>query len=292
MNVMTQAPLGYGRSVPIGAAVEGRIVEAMQSHGFTASEAKIYVSLLKNQPATGYELAARSGVPRSAIYSVLRRLQSLGLVNAIQDKPARYVPLTPERLFALLESRFGRSLEALKGSIDDLGGAAAEAVTWTVHGYTSVLEQAERLIGEAEESVHGSLWSREGRRLEPSFARAKAAGKDVILFSFTPLPPGLGQVFSYGIAEEKLQAYWAHKIILVCDDKRVLVGGAEETEETRAVVTEEPAIVEMAVSNLVLDITLYGQRTGIETGPVVTRLTRRLAPVEELVEESLVDGAS
>jgi hypothetical protein len=66
-----------------------------------------------------------------------------------------------------------------------------------------------------------------------------------------------------------------------------LIGGAEETEENRIVVTEEMALVEMALSNLVLDITLFGQRHNIDTAEVVSHLTVHLAPVEELVTASL-----
>lgn len=259
----------------------------MKEHGFTATDAKTYVALLKAHPATGYELAAKSGVPRSAIYTVLRRLQGLGLVNAIQEKPARYVPLAPDRLFQLLESRFTRSLSALRTSIDELGDAATEAVTWTVHGYNQVLEQAEALINNAEHTIYGNIWGREARRLAGPLKAAQARGVEIVLFSFTQLPEELGEMLSYGIEEQKLESYWSHKAILVQDQKRILAGGADETDETRAVVTEEPALVEMAVSNLVLDITLFGERTGTETGEVVTRLTRHLAPVEDLVSKAV-----
>mgnify|MGYP000393897135 CR=1 FL=1 len=37
-------------------------VEAMKALNFTLSDARAYVALLKEHPATGYELAARSGV--------------------------------------------------------------------------------------------------------------------------------------------------------------------------------------------------------------------------------------
>lgn len=286
VSTLSQQPasLGYGRGVPLGEAVEDRIVEAMKGHGFNASEARIYVALLKNHPATGYELAARSGVPRSAIYTVLKKLHGLGLVNAIQEKPAKYVPLSPDQLFALLEARFSKSLTALRTSIDDLGGASLEAVTWTVQGYPAMIEQAETLIRNASRSVYGSLWKREAGRLDAPLREAMSAGVEVVLFSWNALPADLGTVFAYGIEEADLSPHWEHKIILVADDRRILAGGAEETEENRAVITEEVALVEMAVSNLVLDITLFGQRQGVDTGAVVTRLTRHLAPVEELIE--------
>ncbi|MBT6434877.1 MAG: TrmB family transcriptional regulator, partial [Deltaproteobacteria bacterium] len=46
--------------------MERKVLSAMTELGFTKSESKVYTALLKKQPATGYELAASSGVPRSA----------------------------------------------------------------------------------------------------------------------------------------------------------------------------------------------------------------------------------
>ena len=111
---------------------------------------------------------------------------------------------------------------------------------------------------------------------------ARDAGVELILFSFNALDDSLGTVLSYGIEEGDLEAYWPHKIILVSDHARALLGGAEDLEDNRIVVTEEPALVETAVANLVLDITLLGQRRQLDTGRIVTRLTELLAPVEEL----------
>lgn len=269
-----------------GPGVEKRIVEAMKQLGFTSTDAKAYVALLKNNPATGYELAARSGVPRSAIYNVLRRLEGLGLVNAVQAKPAKYLPLPPEQLLALIETQFSRSLDELKTTLESLSQSPAEAVTWTISGYQTTLAQAQGLISAAESSVHMSLWRREAKQLVEPLQEAAARGVEVVLFSFNPLPEVDAQVFSYGIAEEELGRYWAHKLILITDHNRALVGGAEETEENRAVVTQEKSLVEMAISNLVLDITLYGQRMGADTSEVITGLTVHLAPVEDLLKKA------
>jgi hypothetical protein len=48
-------------------------------------------------------------------------------------------------------------------------------------------------------------------------------------------------------------------------------------------VTDEEALVEMALSNLILDITLYGERRGVDTRDVVTLLTAHMAPVDDLL---------
>lgn len=267
----------------LGTGIEERAIAAMKALGFTATDAKAYVALLKGSPATGYELAARSGVPRSAIYNVLRRLGGLGLVNAVQEKPAKYLPLSPDHLTELVESRFARSLDELRSALDGLAETTPEAVTWTIQGYSGLLEQAQGLIASSSTSVHLSLWHREAERLAGPLQKAEARGVEVVLFSFNSLQGLPGRVFAYGIPEPDLERYWGHKIILVSDHRRALVGSAEESEDNRAVVTEEKVLVEMAISNLVLDITLHGQRTGKDTAAVVSRLTAHLAPVEELV---------
>ncbi len=64
------------------------------------------------------------------------------------------------------------------------------------------------------------------------------------------------------------------------------MGGAEDKPENRAVVTTEQSLLEMAASNLVLDITLYGERAGVDTHDVVTGLQTNPAPIDELIDKS------
>jgi sugar-specific transcriptional regulator TrmB len=272
--------------VTLRAETEGRIVDALTQLNFTATDARAYIALLKGAPATGYEISARSGLPRSAIYTVLKKLEASGLINGIQQEPARYVPLPPERLFEMLESRFQRNLSQLKESLKGLRGKASEAPTWTLHGYPPMLEQAEQVIGSAKTILFGSLWGREASALAHRFREAVERGVEVILFSFTPLPVDLGQTYSYMIREEKLAAYWEHKIVLVADHERALIGGASETEHNQSVVTEVPALIEVATSNLVLDLTLFAQRQRFDPSEVIAKLIKHFAPIEELATES------
>jgi len=271
--------------------VEEQVVAAMRQLGFTATDAKAYLALLKQHPATGYELAAHSGVPRSAVYNVLGRLQALGLINAVQDKPARYVPLPPARLFELLQTRFARNLDALREGLERLADRPDDRMTWTVQGYDAMLEQAAQLVCAARSKLVASLWGREAEAIAKDLRRAEGRGVDVTLFSFTPLPE-VGRRFSYGIDPEALAAHWEHRILLIADGQRLLVGAAETTADNRAVVTDEPSLIEMARNNLILDLTLYGERLGEDVSGVVAELSRRFAPVEELLGQVRADRAS
>ncbi len=271
--------------------MEQDLTQAMKRLGFTANESRAYLALLQKHPATGYEMATASGVPRSAIYNVLRSLERQGLVNVVQEKPARYVPVPPERLFHLLESRFARDLAEVKARIETLARTQDEVVTWTVQGYTQMLDECRRLVGGARRVVMASLWQREAVALKDWLVAAPERGVEVVLFSFNPLPEGLGTQLSYNIPEAELESYWSHRIILIVDGEQVLLGGAEDTADNRVVVSREEPLVEVARSNLVLDITLYGERTGTDTAHAVSLLTAPLAPVEKLVASSLAARA-
>jgi len=269
--------------VPRKAALEERIVAALRQLGFTASDARIYLALLKRHPATGYELAASSGVPRSAIYNVLGRLERRGLVQAVQRKPARYRPLEPERLLSQLEARFHEGLEELRTGLAGLARPAADSRTWTVTGYAALLDQARTLLAGCRETVHASLWCREAEALAEPLRRAAAAGRELLLFSFTRLPELPGRTLSYDLPEVDLERHWPHRIVLLVDRRRALIGAAGGSEDDQGLVSEDPALVETAVSNLVLDITLFGHRFGVDTAQLVAGLTTHLAPIEELL---------
>ena len=74
------------------------IIDLLTEFGLAANLGKTYVALLNNNPATGYEICTQSGIPRSAIYSVLNKLESLGIINSIGNSPKRYVPIPPSGL--------------------------------------------------------------------------------------------------------------------------------------------------------------------------------------------------
>ena len=140
----------------LGDQAEDRVVAVMKRFGYTGTDARTYIAVLRHHPATGYELAARGGVPRSAIYGVLKRLEQAGLVNAVRGKPARYIPLAPERLIEHLESRFSRDIKDFRDAVTQVSGPDTTTLTWTVSGYEAQLAEAERLIDNAEirSSVH------------------------------------------------------------------------------------------------------------------------------------------
>ena len=88
--------------------------------GLSEYEARVYVSLVRIGISGASRLSMESGVPRTKIYSVLRRLVERGLVMEVPNKPMEFAPISPKKVFSKKLREMERNLKALKGIIETL----------------------------------------------------------------------------------------------------------------------------------------------------------------------------
>jgi sugar-specific transcriptional regulator TrmB len=228
--------------------------------------------LLVESPATGYEVGVRAQVPRSAVYGVLRRLVSVGAARAIAGTPERFAASPPGEVLGLLRKRFDVQAGTLEEAIREIDVTPPSPDAFSVRGYERILEEAERLIGGAEDRLVIGGWPREIERLVPELKKAAKRRVYIVAFSHADLPKLPGEVFSYGLAETDLETFWKHRLIVVADDRRTLIAATEATDKDDGVVSETPAIAEVATSQVALDITLLAQRQKREVQHVMARM--------------------
>jgi len=252
--------------------IEEQITEKIKRLGFTAYEAKAYLTLLKISPATRYELSKNSGVPRSAIYDIIRKLEKIGAVNATYTQPERYVPLPPEQLFALLERQFTERIEDARESLENYNTQIEPGHLWNIVGYENMIHKAREMIGRAKKSIFISVWARECQHLLPQIEDAIQRKVHVLAFSFTPLRISSKNVYSYQIPDEELAQIWDRKIILVIDKTELLMGEADDKLNKKTAWTDNKAIVDIATNHMILDITLYGIRKKVDVSKTVTSM--------------------
>ncbi len=248
---------------------ERQIESKLKELGFTAYEARAYLALLKANPATRYELSKNSGVPRSAIYDIIRKLEKSGAVNAMYTKPEKYVPLPPEQLMDLLQRQYMTRLKEARDSLQSFKTDLEPGHLWNIVGYENMLHKAREMICKAQQTIYVSLWEREAKLLKPEFAQAQKRGVEIIAFSFTPLKIASARVFSYHIPEKELQKIWDRKIILVIDKAELLMGEADELRAKKTAWTDNKAIVDIATNHMILDVTLFGLRKKRDVGDTV-----------------------
>ena len=251
---------------------EPEVVPALVALGFSLNESRAYAALLQESPATGYEVGVRAQIPRSAVYGVLRRLVKAGAARSIAGTPERFAPAAAEDLLVLLRKRFDSSTEHLEEAIRRLDKAPPAPDAFSVRGYQRVLEEAERLIRGAQHRIVISGWPREVDQLAPELKRAAKRRVYIVVFSHAELPAIQGEVFSYGLDEKALEEFWKHRLVVVADDRRSLIGATETADGDTAVVSETQAIAEMATSQIALDITLLSQRQGRDVEGVMAKM--------------------
>ena len=207
---------------------ETKLMERLRALGFTTYESKAYITLLKNNPSTRYELSKNSGVPRSAIYDVIKKLETLGAVNALYTSPEKYVPLPPDQLLGLLERQFKERLEDARKALEQFDTEIEPGHLWNIVGYQNMLHKAREMISNAKETIFLSIWDRECKKLKEDLDAAHDRGIRIIAFSFTPLDLKVEEKYSYNIPEKELLNIWERKIILVVDQSQLLMGEADD----------------------------------------------------------------
>ncbi len=249
------------------------VVRALEALGFNLNEGRAYAALLQLGASTGYEVSRQAGIPRSAVYSTLRKLVTEGAARQDPGPPERFTATPPDALLDALRRRFETSESSLRDAVARLDVTPAAPDVFAVQGYDRILEEAARIVRGAERVLVVSGWPRELARLEGELEAAVARGAYVAIFSHAELPASLAGVrFTYGLREADLEVFWQHKLVVVADDRKALLASTNEEPEDRAIVSETKAIAEIAVSQVSLDMTLLAMRHGTDVGPVMAKL--------------------
>ena len=244
--------------------MESDLITQLTKFGFTQNEAKAYLTLLKHNPATGYEVSQYSGVPRSAIYEILRKLELSGAVYTEGKKPVNYSPLPPDQLATQITSRFEHNIHDLKDKLSELNAPSSGQQTWNIKGYNAMIDHSRSIIDGAKESIFMSIWDHECSELKIQLCQAESRGLDICVFSFTKLKHSRGSVFSYNIDEEMLRKIWHRQIVIVVDKKKSILGGADKTVDNQCIFTDNSSIVDTCLNYLILDLTLFSQRKNVD----------------------------
>jgi HTH-type transcriptional regulator, sugar sensing transcriptional regulator len=246
--------------------------------GLTRNESLAWLCLLEAEEPlglTGYEVAARSGIPRSAVYGVLRKLAEAGAAFPTGEKPARYAPVPPRDFLTQVRRQTETRLDALATNLQQLPSRTRPEPIWIVSAYGDVLERLDEMIRGAKTSVALSVWARELEAIRPALDSLPPSVHRV-LHSIDPIPnpPDHSSTWVDAPPSDDHKVDWSHKVICIVDGAEALIGGAEPDVDNQAVVTRNPALVDIATNHIILDVTLIARRTERDCGDAVGPLMR------------------
>ena len=255
-----------------------RLLRQLCALGFTEYEARVYLALLQNNAATGYQLGKASGVPRSMVYEALGRLAQRGAILTLPEdsKGVRYAPLPPHELVAQMRRQFETTVEGLVTDLAALAVPAQPAQIWNIVGDEQVVQRARVMMDAAATELYVGLHDRTLAALRSALVAAHLRGVEVHTLLFGDSTLEAGEVRHHPQAETAVHRVGRGIVIVVADRQTALIGGT--TEATSAAWTTNPHLVFVAREYIWQE--LFTQRLG-EQLPL--DMLARLAPLDRAV---------
>ena len=134
-------------------AAPGRIFADLKRLGFTEYEARVYVELLRESPATAYEIAKAAGLPRPNTYHALDALARRGAVLPVSESPIRYVAAEPRGLLDAISRQTSALCADLGAELATLAPRPDDQYVWSRRGDDAVHDKIDALIAESRETI-------------------------------------------------------------------------------------------------------------------------------------------
>lgn len=257
----------------------------LTSIGFTEYEAKVYLALLREYPATGYQLSKQANIPRSGVYEALGRLEVRGAVLRTEDtKATLYRPMPPEALLDRLIDEHQHRIETLRQGLQAVYTAIDESYLWTFTGETSILSYAENMIANAQHEAMLVLADSHVRALHHTILEADQRGVEIgaVLSGNENLQ--VGQIAYHPPQESQLHKL-ANTLVVVVDEQEVLIAGRQATYT--ATVTTNINMVQIGRQFVWME--LFAHRIFDQIG---SELLDRLSPADRMVFEAVAKGVN
>ena len=235
-----------------------RIAADLAEIGMSAYEAKAYLALVAGgAPLTGYEVAKRSGVPRSTVYETLAKLVAREAAFEVRSESETtiYVALPPDTLLRRVRRQFEDNLDRLSGSLAAVTEPPVSHLVHNLEGRSAVLARAADVIHASTRELHVSIWADDLDDLADHLRMAERRGVDISLIRFGESTTEIGHTFDHLFAssDDVLARVGCRLLIVASDRQSVLIGGSVGASMW-AMYSDDPAVVLVAVEFVRHDI--------------------------------------
>jgi sugar-specific transcriptional regulator TrmB len=201
------------------------ITTELMELGFTEYEAKVYLSLLRQNPATAYETGKSSGIPTSKIYEVMKKLVEKGIIAVIDEhKTKRYTPVEYDEVLNSFQRRTESIIGSLRNRLEAVRGEKDFSSLWTINEYDYLIEKIRRMIREASETLLLSVWKEDLELIENELRDAVRRNVRIAMIHFGITKTRIGQVFHHPIEDTIYLEKGGRGIVVVADSQEVLMG--------------------------------------------------------------------
>lgn len=237
------------------------MVERLQVLGMSGYEAKAYLALVTaGEPLNGYEIAKRSGVPRSTVYETLSKLTASGATYELSSSEGAvtYLPLPPKSLLDRLSRRYETTLTSLREDLSDIAAPPRLHLIHNMTGRSMLLERAGDVVAASTRELFVSAWPQEHEVLATLVQAAEKRGVAVTMMTFGPTSgPEVGHTYQHTLSmpEIVLENLGCRLFTVAADRSETVIGGFDG-DDAWGVYTDNPAVVLLSVEYIRHDIAI------------------------------------
>lgn len=232
------------------------LIDQLIALGMTEYESKVYLALLSDHPATGYQLSKVAGIPRSMVYEALGRLEARGAVlKTHEEKATLYRPVSPDTLLDRYERDMQNRIGQLRSGLAPLYQQQDEGRLWNFSGRKEALSYAAELINGATSELMLVLTDADVEELRDLFTSAYERGVNLGIILTGESTFELGQVVHHPKHETELHRM-QETLVVVADEREFLISSGHTT--TTATVTTNANMVLIARQFIWME--LFAQR--------------------------------
>ncbi|MBN9107589.1 MAG: TrmB family transcriptional regulator [Pseudonocardia sp.] len=236
------------------------VVAQLQELGMSMYEAKAYLALVAaGEPLNGYEVAKRSGVPRSTVYETLGKLTASGATYEVRthDDTVTYLPLPPASLIDRLGRRYESTLGALRAALPSIAPPSRVHLIHNLTGREPLLERAGDVVSGARHDLFLSTWPQEGAQLESLVRDADARGVAVTTLTYGENENLPGHAYEHTLSPPAvvLENLGCRLFVVVADRRECVIGGFVDSDAW-GIFSDNPAVVMVAVEYVRHDIAM------------------------------------
>ncbi|WP_273852155.1 TrmB family transcriptional regulator [Guptibacillus spartinae] len=199
----------------------------LQEFGFTQYESQVYEALITiDEALDATSIVKRSGVPRSKVYDVLRRMSEKGMIlESTTEKKRLYAPLPLDSAITKLQHDFNdninqlKTIQSRKKKIDDR--------VWTLKEEQSIHSLVSELLHLSTCSIIFSGWADDIVQHLPLLEEKEAEGIAVEIHTIGEIDSNLSHVITL-IPDTDHQKLERSRIVII-DHEEVLFAGIEDT---------------------------------------------------------------
>ena len=235
------------------------LVEKLKEIGFNSYEAKVYIALLKKNPATGYEVSKFANIPQSRTYDTLKVLEEKGVVAPSNDKPVSYTPIKPKQLISTYQKKMNKTISYLEKHLPEVKENYNEPVI-TVSGRQNIQNKVLEVIQNAKKEIYMEVWSQDYKVFEQELLNAYNRNVEIRIVGYDNFQSKFGLVFEHAFARDIEMSLGGRMIIIAADDSEGIVGKISslknDLNDTNIIYTQNRSVVFIIKEFIVHDMYL------------------------------------